>query len=93
MPLGIVPDQEYEECTVSLDSGDLLVMYTDGVTEAMAASSDEETFGTARFDQLLLDCGTRGAAECVDYVRAGIAKFSGNAPPTDDRTLIAMRVI
>jgi sigma-B regulation protein RsbU (phosphoserine phosphatase) len=93
LPLGVAPDQEYEECTISLDSGDLLVMYTDGITEAMAATSDEQTFGTARFDQLLLNCGTCGAVECVDRIRAGIAEFSGAAPPTDDQTLIAMRVI
>lgn len=93
LPLGVVPDQEFEECTIALDSGDLLVLYTDGVTEAMAPGSDDQTFGTSRFDELLVECGGCGAAECVDRIRARLAEFSGGAPPTDDQTLIAMRVI
>ena len=47
-----------------------------------AAWDAHEAGANPCFDQLLLDCGTCGAVECVDRIRAGIAEFSGDAPPT-----------
>lgn len=94
LPLGIDERQKYGESTLTLQSGDLLLLYTDGITEAMApqnASGSRELFGVERLDQLLLQCGAANAQACVDRVRAEVARFGENTPPKDDQTLIAIR--
>ena len=93
--MGIFQDQLYDQAAVQLEKGDLLLLYTDGITEAMAPAprggGPRPLVGTDRLDALLLDCGNASAAACVARVRAGVTAFSGNAPPGDDQTLIAIR--
>jgi sigma-B regulation protein RsbU (phosphoserine phosphatase) len=94
--MGILEDQAYGQATVTLQSGDLLLLYTDGITEAMApmrAEGSRELFGLERLDAVLLDCGAASAAGCIERVREEVALFSENAPPTDDQTLIAIRCL
>lgn len=94
LPLGIVEASSYDRSAVTLERGDLLLLYTDGITEAMAPSTgagQRSLFGTKRLDQLLLDCRARGAEECIARVRSEVATFGEGAPPTDDQTLIAIR--
>ena len=96
LPLGILDDQPYGQATVTLERGDLLLLYTDGITEAMAplkGSPSRQLFGVERLDTLLLDCGGTSAAGCISRVRTEVAAFSEGAPPTDDQTLIAMRCL
>jgi phosphoserine phosphatase RsbU/P len=89
LPLGILDGQTYDEATVTLQPGDLLLLYTDGITEAASPTSGE-LFGTDRLDQLLQDCRAT-ADDCIDRIRMSVASFCENAPPTDDQTLIAIR--
>jgi phosphoserine phosphatase RsbU/P len=97
LPLGILEDQNYCQATVTLEKGDLLLLYTDGITEAVGhvASAREgesrQLFGVERLDHLLLDCGGESAQGCIDRVKAEVATFTGDTPPTDDQTLIAIR--
>ncbi len=92
LPLGLVEEQSFEEATVSLETGDLLVLYTDGITEAMPATPEAEVFGVGRLDSLLAGCHSGGAEECIDGVRKAVREFSQGAPPGDDQTLIAVRM-
>jgi sigma-B regulation protein RsbU (phosphoserine phosphatase) len=94
LPLGIAAGETFGEATVSLQAGDLLLLYTDGITEAMApaqAGQDHELFGVERLDRLLVSCAGRSADECIARIKAEVAAFSGNAPPSDDQTLVAIR--
>ena len=94
LPLGILDGESYGQATVTLERGDLLLLYTDGITEAsppVKGDGPRQLFGTDRLDRLLLDCGAASAEGCVARVRAEVAAFCENAPPTDDQTLIAMR--
>jgi sigma-B regulation protein RsbU (phosphoserine phosphatase) len=95
LPLGLVASEAYGEANIPLEPRDLLLLYTDGITEAMAPLTDGESphelFGVGRLDELLLDCDTAAPAECVERIRAAVAAFAVNAPPRDDQTLIAMR--
>jgi sigma-B regulation protein RsbU (phosphoserine phosphatase) len=94
LPLGIVDDAAFGEATIPLEAGDLLLLYTDGVTEAMAPprpGTPRDLFGVGRLDQLLIDCGGARPAGCIERVQAELAGFTGDAPPTDDQTLIAIR--
>jgi len=96
LPLGILDGQSYGEATVTLERGDLLLLYTDGITEAAAPARDggsRELFGVERLDRLLLDCGAASAEACVGRVRAEVAAFCDTAPPSDDQTLIAIRCV
>jgi sigma-B regulation protein RsbU (phosphoserine phosphatase) len=96
LPMGIFDDQRYRQTTQALEGGDLLLLYTDGITEAMApsnGSSARELFGVERLDRLLVDCRAARAAGCIARVQADVAAFCANAPPTDDQTLSALRAI
>jgi phosphoserine phosphatase RsbU/P len=75
---------------VKLTPGDLLVLYTDGITE-MTNEHDEE-FGAARL--LATVSGLRGssAAKIAQGVEAALESFSGGRPPVDDRTLVVVRL-
>jgi sigma-B regulation protein RsbU (phosphoserine phosphatase) len=94
--MGIDGDQRFEQATVKLEKSDLLLLYTDGITEAMEpakGAASRELFGIERLDALLADCGATSADGCIARVRAAVAAFSGNATPTDDQTLIAIRCL
>ncbi len=92
LPLGIESQQEYAEATVSLERGDLLVLYTDGITEAMGprrAGASPELFGIERLDRVVSE--GLGAAATIERVKAEVEAFTGGTPPGDDCTLIAVR--
>ena len=96
LPLGILPDQSYSEDTLTLQRHDLLLLYTDGITEAMAplnGGTSRHLFGVERLDHLLLDCSPIRAEDCISRIQSELATFSHNALPTDDQTLIAMRAL
>ena len=87
--VGMFEDYAYREATVSLEAGDLLVLYTDGITEAR--NVDDEAFG----DRRLLDtvCLSEGDC-CSDVVRkvfSNVFAFAGSRPPYDDMTLMVVR--
>lgn len=96
LPLGIVGRQTYSEATVALEPGDLLLLYTDGIVEAMAPADSPAAgsqFGTDRLDKVLLTCSQSNAQECIDKICAALAEFGAGAAPTDDQTLIAIRCL
>jgi sigma-B regulation protein RsbU (phosphoserine phosphatase) len=97
LPMGILEAQKYGQVTIALQPNDRLLLYTDGITEAMApkrGAERRELLGLERLDQLLLDSSRGGSAEtCIAAIRAGVAAFTENAPPTDDQTLIAIRCV
>jgi sigma-B regulation protein RsbU (phosphoserine phosphatase) len=78
-----------QECVTQLGPGDLALLYTDGVTDAGAASG--ERFGDDRLVAVVE--GARGgtAQEVVDAVVAAVAAFQGDMPAADDVTLVAVR--
>jgi sigma-B regulation protein RsbU (phosphoserine phosphatase) len=89
LPLGILPQQEYPECVQQLQSGDQIVFYTDGITEAHNPAGD--MFGTARLDQVLELC-TLQASALLDTVLQAVETFADGHPADDDRTVIIARV-
>jgi sigma-B regulation protein RsbU (phosphoserine phosphatase) len=97
LPLGILEDQRYGQSALALHSSDLLLLYTDGITEAMAplsASTPRDLFGLDRLDALLLSCaGSIPPSECIAQIQSALDDFTQNAPPTDDQTLIALRCL
>jgi sigma-B regulation protein RsbU (phosphoserine phosphatase) len=93
LPLGIKPAATYEDVGITLEPEDLLVIYTDGITEAMRPGIDGlELFGTERLDRVLSECGSCRACDCADRVTKAIAAFTNGAAPTDDQTMLILRL-
>ncbi len=87
LPLGVLPDSKYEQETLHLGRGDLLLFYTDGVTETFSA--DHDMFGTDRLDAIL--AGHAGLpTDLIDAIFSAISDFSRQAPAADDRTVVVM---
>jgi len=89
--LGVVDDPELPEERTILGAGDALVMYTDGVTEAVDETFGE--FGTDRLCRLLATASDRSAGDLVSLVDTAVQVFSGSRPQSDDLTLLAIKRI
>ncbi len=92
VPLGIDPDERYQEREVRLAPGDQLLLYTDGITEAEAEAADGTQFGTARLDAAMRDCPAT-AEDVLRSVLAAVEAFTGGRRAADDRTLLAAKVL
>lgn len=92
LPFGLDPAATYEDASITLEPEDLLVIYTDGITEAMREGPDDlELFGTEGLDRVLSESSPVRACDCADLVRTAIASFTNDALPTDDRTMLIVR--
>jgi sigma-B regulation protein RsbU (phosphoserine phosphatase) len=87
--LGVFSDAAFSESEAILAPGDTLVLYTDGVVEALNAS--EEEFGAERLAAAVRTAGDRTAADVVDEVVRAARAFAGRAELTDDCTLVVVR--
>ena len=89
-PLGIFEDVTYDEWGVTLETGDILVFHSDGIAETY--NSEGQLFGTERLRKLIEQHHEISAAEMADRVLNEVDWFSQNAPLSDDRTLVVMKV-
>jgi serine phosphatase RsbU (regulator of sigma subunit) len=89
LPLGLMPYAEYEVGTVRLDPGDVLVVYSDGVSEANNLA--EEEFGMERLSQVICANVGGSAAAIRDKVESALSTFTGTAPANDDITLVIVK--
>jgi sigma-B regulation protein RsbU (phosphoserine phosphatase) len=88
-PLGALARASYREATTELAPGDVLVIFTDGVTEAVDTAEVE--FGEARLEELLRDDGREDASALCDRILAAVRAFEAGAPQNDDITLVVAR--
>lgn len=87
--LGIVPSHQYKQSTVSLHSGDFIIFYTDGITEAM--NHRREEFGEDRFSAILSDTSLTNAGALHDKIVSEVKTFSQN-DLSDDVTLMIVEL-
>ena len=91
VPLGLLPESDYEVFMLDLEPGDLLVFASDGIVES--ENPRHEEYGSEPLYSLL---STMSKEDSVEDVAGAILlatdEFSGSAPPHDDRTLLVMRV-
>lgn len=87
--VGIFRDAKYAEKTTHLDPGDILVLYTDGITETL--NEDEDEFGEERLAALISDHATLSAAALADQVLNAVTEFSGEQAMFDDATLVIIK--
>lgn len=89
--LGVEQNITLEERMIQLDRGDLLVLYTDGVTEAI--DRQEQEFGEERLIALAQQYSNLPAAEVITHIRDEVIRFSDGQPQFDDITLLILKVL
>lgn len=87
-PLGITDDISYAPRSISLAPGDMLLLYTDGVTEAENSQSDQ--FGIKRLEKAILEMRGQPTRSVVDHVIKRVAEFAKGAAQSDDITCVAV---
>jgi len=89
LPLGIVGDASFDESVITLEPGQTIVLYTDGITEAM--SPDGRMFGVEGIEGSLTEC--TGYPQCViGHVTTSLQEHQSDMRPKDDQTLVVIRV-
>ncbi len=87
--LGIIEDLSMGEHTISLGQDDLLLLYTDGLTEAF--STENNTYGEERLQVVLKAAESSPARETLNALEASVKQFVGSLPIADDLTMLALR--
>jgi sigma-B regulation protein RsbU (phosphoserine phosphatase) len=77
--------------TLRLSEGDLLLLYTDGLTEAL--NDDMQQFGAERLAGILQNASALSASGLLQAIRQGVGAYGGDVPLADDLTLVAMKVL
>jgi sigma-B regulation protein RsbU (phosphoserine phosphatase) len=90
VPAGLLDDRKYDELTLHTQPGDLLLLYSDGITDQLDPKQEE--FGRNRLNNVLKRTSTQSTEEILDAILADLDAFSAGAPAFDDQTLIAIRV-
>ncbi len=88
MPLGILDGVTWEQRVVQLEPGDVLLLYTDGITEAQNAQ--EEFFDEDRLREIVSASLGRSAQNIQDGIIAQVDAFVGDVPQSDDITLVVV---
>ncbi len=88
--LGVIEDIELEEEEIQLEKGDLITLFTDGVTEAI--NQKEEQFGQQRLLSLIEKNRGLSAREIISKIEAEVTAFSGGQPQFDDITLMIIKI-
>jgi hypothetical protein len=87
-PLGVKRRDPFTEHTVDFDDGDRLILYSDGLIEAI--DDDGDPYGFERFEKTILTCGHMDAEDIKKTLLNSIRKFTRNRPPEDDQTLVVV---
>jgi sigma-B regulation protein RsbU (phosphoserine phosphatase) len=91
MVVGMMPDSAYRQEVIKLEPGDILLIFSDGITEAMNLRDQE--FGEERLIQLLGPLAQSSAQSISDAILQQIAEHVGTAPQHDDSTLVVLKSI
>jgi serine phosphatase RsbU (regulator of sigma subunit) len=89
LPLGIKPDADYREGRTQLQRGDVLVIYSDGVTEAVSPTGEE--FGATRLYEVVARNIEASAAGIRDRIESSLTKFAQGTSAADDITLVIVK--
>jgi sigma-B regulation protein RsbU (phosphoserine phosphatase) len=91
LPLGMFYDIQYHQHYIRFDKGQVMVIYTDGITEATNEAGEE--FGQERLAKRILEGIDLPAKELIDHIRKGVADFTDRKFLDDDGTLFIVRAL
>ncbi|RMD98838.1 MAG: hypothetical protein D6814_06725, partial [Calditrichaeota bacterium] len=89
--LGMMPEMPYQQETISLAPNDWLVLFTDGVSEAM--NEQDEEFTEQRIEATIRENLDLSARQMIEKIATAVREFCGNAPQSDDITLVAIHLL
>ena len=89
--LGVLAEAHYEERPIAVRPGDVLVLYTDGVSEAVSPGGEQ--FGTKRIEESMQRRAKQSAREILDGLVADVLEFTGEHGPDDDLTLVVLKAM
>ncbi len=89
--VGILPEVTFEEKTIDFPPDSILVVYSDGITEAM--DSDEQEFGEERLIDLIKTNKDLSASDLIKLIIKTVNSHSGNAEQMDDMTLVIIKTV
>jgi sigma-B regulation protein RsbU (phosphoserine phosphatase) len=89
--VGALDDAEYEQQELPLFTGDVIVLYTDGITEAV--NDREEMYDVPRLMEIIRKSGDSSSQEIADEIIRSVFVFTGTQPQFDDITLMVVKVI
>ena len=89
LALAILPETRYDDRTITMHDGDMLLLYTDGLTEARGSNGD--MYGIERLTEALRRCRALGARQSVDAIVEDVTRWRGGADFLDDLTLVVAR--
>jgi serine phosphatase RsbU (regulator of sigma subunit) len=89
--LGILKDPQYSNTVVALNEGDILTLFTDGVTEQENEAGDE--FSTGRLKEVVLSRETDPASALVASITEAVSTFAGTKPQVDDLTVVVVKIL
>jgi phosphoserine phosphatase RsbU/P len=90
-PLGMLDEVSYDEMSVILDPGDILLFYSDGISDTTNAAG--EFYGTDRLGNFIVSHAASSAAHIADALLDEVGQFSGSVHAFDDRTLLILKVL
>jgi sigma-B regulation protein RsbU (phosphoserine phosphatase) len=90
VPIGMFADTQFAATNFQLEKNDILVAYTDGITEA--ANSAGELWGLDRLESLLRSCCQLTPSEIVERILFEVSDFASGGPQRDDVTLVVLKV-
>ena len=91
LPLGMFKDMHYHQHFIRFDKGQVMVIYTDGITEA--ANEAGEEYGQERLAKRILEGIELPAKQLIDHIRKGVADFTERKFLDDDGTLFIVRAL
>ena len=89
--VGALDDAEYTQEVLQLSPGDVIVLYTDGITEAI--NDREEMYDVPRLIEIIRKNGDLSSQEMVDEIIRSVFAFTGTQPQFDDITLMVVKII
>lgn len=89
--LGILPNAHFSDSTVTLEPGDILTLFTDGVTEQ--ENESEEEFSQERLQKVIAEAGTEAANSVVQDICSAVSSFSGDKEQADDLTVVVVKML
>jgi sigma-B regulation protein RsbU (phosphoserine phosphatase) len=90
LPVGLLPDRDYEVEKVGFEPGDIFVFYTDGIAEA--ENQDGEEFGPDRLADVVRKNRNSSSADLVSFIHDAVDRFRAPGAHKDDVTVIVVRI-
>ncbi|MEE2924340.1 MAG: PP2C family protein-serine/threonine phosphatase, partial [bacterium] len=89
IPLGIMPDANFESCETHIEVGDRLFLYTDGVTEAEDLYM--ELYGKERLLTILSKYNDKSSIDTLNAIKSSLGQYTRGLESSDDITMISLR--